>query len=41
MFYYAPGSGKMHGQRVTILDRLRMKKARKKRGREWRLFCGQ
>ena len=36
--YYCPGSRKMHGQRVTLADRLRMRKARKRREREWRLF---
>ena len=36
--YYCPGSRKMHGQRVTIADRIRMRKARKRRGKEWRLF---
>ena len=36
--YYCPGSGKIHGQRVTIADRIRMRKARKRRGKEWRLF---
>ena len=36
--YYCPGSRKMHGQKVTLADRLRMRKARKRREREWRLF---
>ena len=36
--YYAPGSGRINGQRVTIADRIRMRKARKRRGKEWRLF---
>ena len=36
--YYCPGSRKMHGQKVTIADRFRMRKARKRREREWRLF---
>lgn len=40
IFYYAPGSRKMHGQRVTFADRLRMRKARKKRERRWLVLCG-
>ena len=36
--YYCPGSRKIKGQRVTIADRLRMRRARKRREREWRLF---
>lgn len=39
-FYYCPQAGKIKGQRVTLADRIRMRKARKKRGKEWRLFCG-
>lgn len=38
MFYYCPGAGKIKGQRLTIADRIRMLIARKKRGKEWRLF---
>ena len=38
--YYCPGSRKIHGQRVTIADRIRMRKARKARGKEWRLLVG-
>ena len=38
MFYYCPGSGKIKGQRVTIADRIRMRKALKKKGKEWKLF---
>lgn len=38
MFYYCPCSRKMHGQSVTIADRIRMRKARKRRGKEWRLL---
>jgi hypothetical protein len=38
MFYYCPGSGRIRGQRVTIADRIRMRRARKARGKEWRLF---
>lgn len=38
MFYYCPGAGKIRGQRVTIADRIRMRRARKARGKEWRLF---
>ena len=36
--YYVPGSRKISGQRITIADRIRMRKARKKRERMWRLF---
>ena len=36
--YYVPGSRKIHGQRLTLADRIRMRKARKRREREWRLF---
>ena len=39
-WYYVPGAGKIKGQKVTIFDRIRMRKARKRRGKEWRLFCG-
>lgn len=38
VFYYAPGSRKMSGQRVTVADRIRMRKARKRREKLWRLF---
>jgi hypothetical protein len=38
MWYYAPGSGKIRGQRITLADRIRMRKARKARGKEWKLF---
>lgn len=38
--YYCPGSHMITGQRVTIADRIRMRKAWKKRGKEWRLFVG-
>ena len=38
--YYCPGSRMMHGQRVTLADRIRMRRARKRRGKEWMLFCG-
>lgn len=37
--YYCPGSGKIKGQRVTLADRIRMRKARRKRERRWNLFC--
>lgn len=40
MFYYVPGAGLIKGQRITLADRIRMRKARKRRGKEWRLFCG-
>lgn len=36
--YYCPGSGRIRGQRITIADRIRMRKARKKRERMWMLF---
>ena len=35
-FYYCPGAGKITGQRITLMDRIRMRKARNKRRREWR-----
>ena len=38
--YYCPGARKIKGQRLSIADRIRMRRARKRRGREWRLFCG-
>lgn len=38
MWYYVPGSGKIRGQRITLADRIRMRKARKARGKEWKLF---
>lgn len=37
-FYYCPGAGKIRGQRVTLADRIRMRRARKKRERMWLLF---
>lgn len=36
--YYCPGSRMIKGQRVTLIDRWRMRKARKRRGKEWLLF---
>ena len=36
--YYCPGARKIAGQRITIADRFRMRRARKRRGKEWRLF---
>lgn len=39
MFYYVPGAHRISGQKVTIADRIRMRKARKRKGKEWRLFC--
>ena len=36
--YYCPGAGKIRGQRVTIADRLRMRKARKRREKLWMPF---
>ena len=39
MMYYAPGSRKIHGQKLTIADRIRMRKAMKKRRREWKVLC--
>lgn len=38
MMYYVPGARKITGQRVTIADRLRMRKARKRRERMWMVF---
>lgn len=38
VFYYAPGSRKMSGQRITFADRLRMRKARKRREKLWRPY---
>ena len=40
MFYYVPGARKIHGQKITLADRFRMRKAMKRKGKEWRLFCG-
>ena len=37
-FYYCPGAGKIKGQKVTIADRIRMRRARKKREREGKVF---
>lgn len=37
-FYYVPGAGRVHGQRITIADRIRMRKARKRRERMWMVF---
>ena len=36
--YYCPGAGKIRGQKVTVADRLRMRKARKRREKVWKLF---
>ena len=36
--YYVPGSRMIRGQKLTLADRMRMRKARKRREREWRLF---
>ena len=36
--YYVPGAGMIHGQRLTLSDRIRMRKARKRRERMWMLF---
>lgn len=30
-FYYCPGARKIRGQRLTIADRIRMRRARKRR----------
>ena len=38
MMYYCPGAGKIKGQRLTIADRIRMRKARKRRERMWMVF---
>lgn len=37
-FYYVPGARKIKGQRLTIADRIRMRKARRKRERTVILF---
>ena len=34
-WYYAPGAGKIKGQRITLLDRIRMRKRRRQRMKEW------
>ena len=36
--YYVPGSRKIHGQKLTLADRIRMRKARKRKERMWMLF---
>ena len=36
--YYCPGAQRISGQRITIADRIRMRKARSKREREWMLL---
>lgn len=38
MYYYVPGARVIRGQRITIADRIRMRKARKRKERMWRLF---
>lgn len=38
MYYYCPGSRKIRGQRLTIADRIRMRRAQKRRRKEWLLF---
>ena len=37
-YYYCPQAGKVKGQRLTLADRWRMRKARKRRERMWLLF---
>ena len=37
--YYCLGARMIKGQRITIADRIRMRRARKRRGKEWRLLC--
>ena len=32
-YYYCPGARKIRGQRLTIMDRIRMRRARRKRER--------
>jgi len=32
-WYYVPGARKIKGQRLTIMDRIRMRRARKRRER--------
>lgn len=36
--YYCPGARKIAGQRLTIADRIRMRRARKRRERMWMVF---
>jgi hypothetical protein len=36
--YYVPGSRKIRGQKITLADRWRMRKARIRRERMWRPF---
>ena len=38
MYYYCPGARKIRGQRLTIADRIRMRRAHKRRRKEWLLF---
>lgn len=37
-WYYVPGAHLIRGQRITLADRFRMRRARKRREKEWRLF---
>lgn len=35
-FYYVPGAGKINGQRLTLLDRIRIRRIRKRAEKSWR-----
>lgn len=37
-WYYCPGAKKIRGQRVTIADRLRMRRARRRKDPMWMPF---
>ena len=37
-WYYCPGSRKIGGHKITIADRIRMRKARKRREKMWMPF---
>lgn len=34
-WYYCPGAGKIKGQRLTIMDRIRMRRRRKRTNPIW------
>lgn len=36
--YYCPGARKIRGQRITLADRIRMARARRRREKLWRPF---
>ena len=33
-WYYCPGSGRIKGQKITLMDRIRMRKRRRQRMKE-------